>query len=135
MVRVIGESGEGRESEEMAYTAAPDGTGSVKLVPRPVESPEEEQQSANRPKTSEKPAATGQITVAWDSVPNASSYNIYWRTAPGVTKQNGTKITGIQSPYTFSGLKHGITYFFVVTSVSQTGESQASEEFSFSLPE
>jgi len=78
--------------------------------------------------------ASEKMTVAWDSIPNAASYNIYWRTTPGVTKQNGKKIPGVKSPYTFTGLKRGVTYYFVVTSVSQAGESQESEELSISVP-
>ena len=75
-----------------------------------------------------------EMTVAWDSVPNAVSYNIYWRETPGVTKQNGNQIKDVQSPYTFTRLNRGATYYFVVTSVSQTGESEESAELSFSVP-
>ena len=85
-------------------------------------------QSKSSVKTSEK------MTVAWSSVPNAAAYNIYWRTTPGVTKKNGNKIPGVKTPYTFTGLKRGTTYYFVVTSIGETGESKESEELSFSVP-
>jgi hypothetical protein len=79
-------------------------------------------------------AASSKMTVAWDSVPNAVSYNLYWLTTPGVTQQNGNQIKGVKSPYTFTGLNRGVTYYFVVTAVSQAGESQESVELSFSTP-
>ena len=79
-------------------------------------------------------APSGNMTVAWDNVPNAINYNIYWRTKPGVTKQNGIQIKSVTSPYTFIGLNRGATYYFVVTAVSQTGESQESAELSFTVP-
>ena len=89
------------------------------------------------PDSQSKAAAntSAKMTVAWNSVPNAAAYNIYWRTSPGVTKKNGNKIPGVTPPYTFTGLKRGTTYFFVVTSIGQGGESQESEELSFSVPE
>jgi hypothetical protein len=99
-----------------------------------IPSPAGGESAADVPRKGSK-KSPAELTVVWDNAPGAVSYNIYWRTAPGVTKQNGTKIAGVKSPYTFTGLKAGATYFFIVTSVSQVGESQESEELSFSLPE
>ena len=73
------------------------------------------------------------ITLKWDSAPNATSYNLYWRTSPGVTKRNGKKITNIANPVKISGLKAGTTYYFVVTTISGSGESAVSEEMSFTI--
>jgi uncharacterized protein YccT (UPF0319 family) len=70
----------------------------------------------------------GQVTVAWPAVTGAISYNIYWATATGVTTANGTKITGVTSPYTLTGLTNGTTYYFVMTEVNGNGESAASTE-------
>jgi hypothetical protein len=44
----------------------------------------------------------GQATLSWDNVPNAVSYNIYWGSSPGVTKQNGKKIANATNPHTFN---------------------------------
>jgi hypothetical protein len=52
---------------------------------------------------------------------------------PGVTKQNGTKIANVTNPYKIKDLKKGKEYYFIVTAVNQTGESKASEEFSFTV--
>ena len=91
--------------------------------------------TATGPQSKAPEKAAGKMTVAWENVPNAASYNIYWRTTRGVTKRNGNKISGVNSPYTFTGLDRGATYYFVVTSVSPSGESQESEELSFTVPE
>ena len=72
------------------------------------------------------------INVGWDAVPNATSYNIYWKDSPGVTKVNGKKISNVKNPHTIKGLNPG-TYYFVVTAVNDLGESAESEEFSISV--
>ena len=75
---------------------------------------------------------TGQVTLAWNSISNATSYNIYYATASGVTSSTGTKITTTASPYLQTGLPAGTTYFYVVTAVNSAGESAASAEVSAS---
>lgn len=76
---------------------------------------------------------TRDVTLAWDNVPNATSYNIYWSDKPGVTRQNGTKISNVSNPCKLRGLKKGGTYYFVVTAVNASGESKESDEFSFTV--
>lgn len=76
-----------------------------------------------------------QVTLAWDGVSNATFYNIYWSSSPGVTKYNGTKIANAKSPHTVKGLKRGETYYFVVTAVSESGESEVSEEMVYTVAE
>ena len=76
---------------------------------------------------------TRDVTLAWDDVPNATSYNIYWRDKPGVTRKNGTKISNVKNPHKIKGLKKGGKYFFIVTAVNASGESKESEEFSFTV--
>jgi hypothetical protein len=73
------------------------------------------------------------VTLAWDDVPNATSYNIYWRDKPGVTRNNGTKISNVKNPHKITGLKMGGKYYFIVTAVNASGESKESEEFSFTV--
>jgi len=84
------------------------------------------------PKKAQRPGHA-QATLAWDNVPEAISYNIYWRNQPGVTKQNGRKIENVQSPHTLKDLISGKTYYLVVTAVSKTGESSISEEISHTV--
>ena len=68
------------------------------------------------------------IALTWDTVPKALSYNLYWSTRPGVTRQTGKKIAGIQPPYRFVRVEKGQVYYFVVTAVTDAGESGESEE-------
>ncbi|RPJ17628.1 MAG: fibronectin type III domain-containing protein [Deltaproteobacteria bacterium] len=74
----------------------------------------------------------GKVTLSWDNVANASTYNIYYSDSPGVTKQNGKKIANVANPHTIMGLKQGKVYYFVVTASTNFGESKESEEISFS---
>lgn len=71
------------------------------------------------------------VTLAWDSVKDALSYNIYLGSAPGVGKAKGSKISDVKSPYTITALKKGVTYYFVVTAVYESGESDVSEEITY----
>ena len=76
---------------------------------------------------------TGQVTLQWDPVPNAISYNIYWSTNSGVNKINGKKIENAMIPTTIRDLKAGSTYYFVVTAINETGESEISKEISHTI--
>jgi lysophospholipase L1-like esterase len=76
---------------------------------------------------------TRDVTLAWDDVPKAMSYNIYWRDKAGVTRENGTKISNVKNPHKIKGLKKGGKYYFIVTAVNASGESKESEEFSFTV--
>jgi len=76
-----------------------------------------------------------QATFEWETVPYIHSYNIYWRSEKGVTKHNGNKISNVASPHTVKGLKKGNAYFFVVTAVEYSIESDESEELSFTSGE
>lgn len=73
-------------------------------------------------------------TISWTAVPGATSYNIYWATATGVTKATGTKITGATSPYTHSPIANNTTYYYVVTAVNANGESADSTPEAHAMP-
>jgi len=77
--------------------------------------------------------ATGganQVTVSWTAVTGATSYNIYYSTASGMTTMTGTKIASVTSPYVHTGLTAGTTYYYIVTAVNSAGESAASTQAS-----
>ena len=72
----------------------------------------------------------GQVSLAWNASSGALSYNVYWSTSSGVTTANGTKVTGVTSPYLHTGLTNGTTYYYIVTAVNTYGESGASNQAS-----
>jgi hypothetical protein len=70
----------------------------------------------------------GQLTISWQLVTGATSYNLY-RGSSGVTTATGTKITGVTSPYTDSSLTNGQAYYYyIITAENADGESAASVE-------
>ena len=80
-----------------------------------------------RPSGAYAQAAGGNISVSWDPVPGATSFNLYWYNQTGVTKATGTRIAGVSSPYVHAGLT-GVPYFYVVTAQNAIGESLESSE-------
>ena len=68
--------------------------------------------------------------ISWTASVGADSYNIYWKTSTGVTKLNGTKITGVTSPYIHTDREPGTELFYIVTAVDENGESSESSEAS-----
>jgi mono/diheme cytochrome c family protein len=75
-------------------------------------------------------AGANQLEVSWQPVAGATSYNIYWSPQSGVTTTTGTKITGVSSPYTLSGLTANTTYYYIVTAVTGSSESSPSSQAS-----
>lgn len=95
------------------------------------------EKSATPAATPQPPASPGGIvasggdslvTVSWDTVTGATSYNIYYGTSAGVTIANGTQVANVTSPQVVNGLINGTTYHFVVTAVNASGESGVSSE-------
>ncbi|MBP0129640.1 MAG: SMP-30/gluconolactonase/LRE family protein, partial [Nitrospira sp.] len=96
-------------------------------------------------------SGNGRVTITWDPVPEAMYYNLYFKTTKGVmikfsdltrpiagdddfkavigvTKENGTCVEGVQSPFVHDDLANGTCYYYVVTVVTQKGESLESKE-------
>jgi formylglycine-generating enzyme len=65
----------------------------------------------------------GKITIVWEEVAGASSYNLYWATGDTVTAITGLKLIGVASPYTLTGLINGVQYAFAVSAAGSGGES------------
>ncbi|MCA1733317.1 MAG: IPT/TIG domain-containing protein [Acidobacteria bacterium] len=81
----------------------------------------------------------GEVTVSWDSILGADSYNLYVAEQTGVTKDNyaslagGMRVVGVTSPHTLSGLASNTSYTFVVTAVEGATEGSGSREVSATL--
>ena len=73
---------------------------------------------------------TGQVTLAWTAVSNATSYNVYYATVSGVTTTKGTKISAATNSYLHTGLPAATTYYYIVTALNSAGESVASAQVS-----
>ncbi len=67
------------------------------------------------------------VIIAWNAVPGATSYNIYYVQGSFVTLTNGIKLTGVNSPRTVTDLIPNQPYAFTVTAVSPSGESLQGE--------
>ncbi|MCZ6799765.1 MAG: 6-bladed beta-propeller [Nitrospirae bacterium] len=63
-----------------------------------------------------KPGDTEAI-VSWLDVQGAESYNLYFSTDPEMTIQSATKIEGVTSPYTQTGLTNDSSYYYALTCV------------------
>jgi len=68
-------------------------------------------------------AGNGQVTVAWNPVTGASSYNVYVATATGVKKVPAglpgyASYLKVTSPDVLKGLTNGTSYYFVVTALN-----------------
>ena len=74
---------------------------------------------------------SGEVILTWNEVPGAISYNVYGSTSPGVTKLSGSKFRNVPNPFTMTQLQPGKTYYFVVTVVTDSGESKESKEMSY----
>lgn len=71
----------------------------------------------------------GQITLNWNKVEGATSYNVYFSNSPNVMPASGTKAGGItETSYAHTGLKNSVMYYYIVTSVNATEESLPSGE-------
>lgn len=69
-------------------------------------------------------------TVAFSEVSGATTYNLYWGLATGITKLTGTKISDVTSPYVHLSLVNGIEIFYIYTASNGVEESNDSNELS-----
>ncbi len=72
----------------------------------------------------------GRVTLAWAEMPAATSFNVYFGTAAGVTKAAGTKVQEAANPFAHTGRTNGTRYYYVVTAVNGAGEGAESMEVS-----
>lgn len=111
-VAAVGTGGEGDLSSEVS-------AASVAPPPPPP----------NPPTLLSVSPGNSQNEISWNPTSGATSYNIYFKTSSGVTK-NDSKITGAVSTHTHSGLTNGTEYFYRIASVGPGGEGELSSEIS-----
>ncbi len=71
-----------------------------------------------------------ETTSSWIASLNATDYTLYWSFTAGVSKDNGTAIANVSSPYSHTGLINDTTYYYIVTANGVGGESTESNEYS-----
>jgi hypothetical protein len=69
-----------------------------------------------------------QITLTWDTIANATSYKIKRAETSG--GPYNTVFTSNTNNYTDTGLINGVTYYYVISSITSSGESNNSAEVS-----
>jgi fibronectin type 3 domain-containing protein len=87
------------------------------------------------PMTLKATTAGTSVTLKWDAILGATSYNVYYAVQPGLSKEgyvflsNGTRITGITgNTQTINSLAANSPYYFIVTAVDTSGEGAESRE-------
>ena len=129
IIVVMDDSGQIRKSKEMSYTVV-NTKGSIQFGDILSHSDPIATVSDSKPTAKGSTPETHDVTLGWNDVPGATSYNIYWSDKPGVNKKNGIKISNVKNPHKMTGLEKGKKYYFVVTTVNASGESKESEEIS-----
>lgn len=73
----------------------------------------------------------GSVVINWDSVTNASGYNVFVSTSPNIDVENtAPESMNATPPYVVSELSNGTTYYFVVTATNSETEGPKSAEVS-----
>jgi len=71
---------------------------------------------------------SGQVTLNWSPVAQASGYVIYWATEPDISPQTSNRLSGdtIQPGFVHDGLDNGQSYFYRIAAINAGGESALS---------
>ena len=69
-------------------------------------------------------AGNKQVTLEWNQVSGAATYNIYWNTS-GTVISRDQKISVTTSPYIHQNLASGLTYNYQITAMNAGGETAA----------
>ena len=76
---------------------------------------------------------SGKVTLTWEDVPGAATYNVYLSRSLGATVLNSYKISDVTNPFTITDLNPGTTYYFVVTVEDDWEKSRRSKEISYKV--
>jgi len=75
----------------------------------------------------------GEVTLTWEEVTGAATYNIYFSKSPSVTVYNSYRISDATSPITITELEFDITYYFIITVEDDSGQIRKSKEMSYTV--
>ena len=70
------------------------------------------------------------VTLTWSPVANATSYNLYWNLAPGVTT-GSAKIVGVAPGYIHKVTNSNKTYYYRIGAVNALAETLSDEVFCY----
>jgi fibronectin type 3 domain-containing protein len=76
---------------------------------------------------------SGQITLTWEDVTDATAYNLYLSKSSNVTVFNSYRISNVTNPITITHLEPGITYYFIITVEDDSGQIRKSKEISYTV--
>jgi hypothetical protein len=68
-------------------------------------------------------AGNGSVTISWNAVNGATSYNLYYQAGTSIDKASATIKIGVNSGYAVTGLTNGTQYTFAVSAENAGGES------------
>lgn len=71
-------------------------------------------------------AGDGVVTVDWDSVHGATSYNVYRGTQPAFDLADAVEFEGVVAPYDDASVVNELTYYYAVEAVGDGGASPMS---------
>jgi pectate lyase len=69
-----------------------------------------------------------QVSVRWNTVPGADSYNVYWSQKAATPKEQATKVSVKTGPFEHKGIANNTVYYYRVSAVNANGESPLSPE-------
>lgn len=119
---VIASCGGGGSQED---TVVDDGIVSEQPKP-PVDAPETpEGVKPAKPDGLSITVGDAQVTIGWNAVNGATSYNVYWGNDADSIQDN--KIADVTSPYQHAGLTNGTTYYYAVAAENENGEGLFSD--------
>jgi len=108
-ISAVNDSNEGPLSGEISATPQ---------IPAPRQAPQNAQALTD----------SGQVTLNWSPVAQASGYVIYWATEPGINPQTSNRLNGdtLQPGFVHDGLDNGQSYFYRIAAINAGGEGALS---------
>ncbi|NOZ52043.1 MAG: tandem-95 repeat protein [Gammaproteobacteria bacterium] len=112
----------------VAENAAGASSGSAEVSARP------QKPAPSAPVIEQVNIDSGQATLRWSNIRNASNYTLYWNNR-GEVSSNDVKITQVTSPYTLAPLDNNISYHYRVQAHNASGESRLSNAVELTPPD